>query len=244
MPDYGLVAREINNLSNRIGNITARNQSNDLALANLDYNQKNIEGQQGLQMAKLQREKWLTEPVTIGQAIDTHPKWSPEQKQAIKMSMPEKERDSILNHPATRGTLNATLEKLSQQSKEDQYKQQMLALRGREVTAKEKEPRDNRSNMQKEVEYIRNVKGVSPIEALAEWQKSKSLPERIRLYNNELTALNEDLTISPKDKPSKVEQLRQLYGISDAMNQPQQAPQGSSDYIKSLVEKGRQLKGQ
>jgi hypothetical protein len=91
--------------------------------------------------------------------------------------------------------------------------------------------KDNRSTMQKEVEYIAQTKGIAPEQALLEWQQSKSEPERIRLYNEEIKALNENMfDTSPEAKAAKeaeVSRLKEIYGIGKiAGNKPQEQSSG------------------
>lgn len=85
--------------------------------------------------------------------------------------------------------------------------------------------KDNRSTMEKEISAISQIRGIPMQQALDEWQQSKSAAERIRLFNNEMQALNESLDFIGPDgqalKNAKIQELRQLYGIDKISgNQP------------------------
>lgn len=87
--------------------------------------------------------------------------------------------------------------------------------------ARKKTPseKDNRSTMEKEVDFIMRTRKTTWEKALDEWQSTKSQGERIRLYNNEIGILNEDPEFrvlkneNPKAAEDKIRELRELFGI-------------------------------
>jgi hypothetical protein len=228
--NYGLVPQSINSLADRIERQTERESRDKMALANLGLQKaqlglqnRALGAEQNFNLAKQQREQWLSEPVTVGQAIDTHPNWDDATKNAVKMSIPDPQREGVLNHPTTRGKLNEFLGQLRQEKIASEQFNQKMGLEQqklnlmRQKTAAEK---DNRPNMQKEVEFIAQTMGTTPQEALKAYRQDKTLPERIRLYNNELDRLAKDFhfqDLDGKQKAEKVNKLRKDFGISDIM---------------------------
>ena len=154
MPNYGLVAQSINNLADRIGRTTDRQLSHEEAMsdlglrgAQLDIQSKDVQGQQSLNVAKMKRQQFLEEPVTIGEAIETHPKWTPEQKKTIMGSIPEDVRGEFLGHITSRGNLINAIGKLKSEQKEAikeknlaDYRSQMLGLAKARVDASGNKP--------------------------------------------------------------------------------------------------------
>jgi len=246
MPDYGLVSRSINNLADRIGGLSAQRNAHDermmdygLAEANLGLREREMQGQQNVELAKAKRDQWLNEEVTGRQAIMTHPKMTDEQKKAFITNL-EKSTDPefakyILDGAiykrgkwaeAARNAISAHQER----TQKAQLEQQKLGIqKDRNAILRSGGAKDNRSTMQKEVEYIAQTNGISPQQALVQWQKSKSLPERIRLFSEEVKALNDDITLfgeeGSKIKAQKIQELRDLYGVQDLPGDtPQSTP--------------------
>lgn len=241
-----------------------------LAQIGLQNQSANIAGQQGLDVAKLERENFLNEPVTMRQLFMTRPGKSPEEAQAAIDSLPKEMKPFLDNpefvfprgkwhelyrntragmakaqaeqqrHEELMGERRLTREQSAAQSGLDRASRERIAKEGLRTTEKVagmRSEKDTSSTMQKEVEYIAKTKGVAPVQALEEWKLSKSLPERIRLFNNEIDALNEDLDLMGPDKAQekamKVEQLRQMYGVGQ-QDLGLKAPQKQADYMTTL----------
>jgi hypothetical protein len=237
MVDYGLVSRSISGLADRVGNITAQDQAHQRAMKGFDIQKtglglraKEQAGQQDVELAKAEKEAWDNEYVLGEQAIDTHPKWTPEQKAAMKKTFEPFLAFSFKRKEWGNAIRDLKSEYDKEQGAERRHKEnvglkkQENSLRAQQATATAK---DTRSTMQKEVEYMAEVNKTTPQEALVMWQKQKSLGERIRLFNNEIDALNSDMTLmGPKGaelKKQKIAELRSLY-IPDADQQGTDLP--------------------
>jgi hypothetical protein len=246
MVDYGLVSRQINHLTSQIGGITDRNLAHEetmsrlgLASAQTGFENKNIEGQHAVELAKQKREQFLNEEVTGRQAILSAPKLSDEQKQTMIKTIEQQGHKEILDGMVyKRGSwvkaLRDTIADRTKQSSTEKQQDRMYGLglqrlnveKQRAATAK-----DNRPNMQKEVEYISQIKGIPPQAALDEWISNKTLAERIRAYNNEIDSLDNDLSLmGPKGAPlkeQKIKQLRELFRIDQLPGNPAQPDIGA-----------------
>jgi hypothetical protein len=96
------------------------------------------------------------------------------------------------------------------------------------VEGSKKGGKDSRSTMQKDVEFISQVLNVSKKEALAQYRSDKTLPERLRLYNNEVDAIRKDYSLDDDKKAEKIQRLKEHFlenlpgtkgGLKDSMGQ-------------------------
>lgn len=122
--DLGLVPNVINSLANRVGGLAdrrARHQEAmgnlDLANAKLDYNMAGLAGEQQVRKAKVERRKYLDEPVTLGQAIQTS-KLPDKAKAELLGQMPEE----MANFPTTRQKAFDAFQSVMMKQKEAQDK--------------------------------------------------------------------------------------------------------------------------
>lgn len=138
MPDYFGTSRAINQLAQTIGGINDRSLRHDEAMNNFGIqraqqalNRTEIQGKQDIALKGIERQKWMTDAVTVGQAIDTQPEWSPEQRQKIKahvQSMFGDKGKDILDIPTTRQNLQTMLRQMSSDRATAQYRKGMLDL--------------------------------------------------------------------------------------------------------------------
>jgi hypothetical protein len=217
-------------------------------------------GEQDVRIADADRANYESEPITGFQFLDEM-KTTPERKQGFKTIIDgfEQAEPGVFSSPLPRKAwatmihetamqMNAEKKASAQQAEKMGLERQKIDIAqqqadnayrlGTERNALERSKmdmglvgKDNRSTMQKEVEYIAQTKNITPEQALLEWQQSKSEPERIRLYNEEIKALNENMfDTSPEAKAAKdaeVNRLKEIYGIGKiAGNKPQEQSSG------------------
>jgi len=259
---YSLVPQALNQLADRVNQLSRQKSNHTRALQDLNLAEsqlglkaQSLADQHNINIAQAEKEKHLDEVVSLGDVIKSS-KIPWEQKQQVLSSFDEK----VLNFPTTRRKAMDAFSRLESERIAGERHTENLdhreALTDKQISAQreiaagrtgsaekiaqmkidamgDRQEKDTRSNMQKEVEFIATTEGVSLPEALKQWQKSKSLPERNRLYNNELEALNNDMSLLGPEgaelKKQKIQELRQIYGINEAMNQKPQPDTDNND---------------
>jgi hypothetical protein len=155
MPDYSLIPNTINSIADRVRGLSRDRSAHEaqmqgLALqdAQLGLGLRKQESQDKLSMAKLQREKYLDEPVTFGVAIQSS-KLPDEIKTTIQQGTPQ----DVWNFPTTRRKAFEAYQKLQEQraqSKEKMLERTSLATqKGLDRQAIQKEGSLNRASREK-----------------------------------------------------------------------------------------------
>jgi hypothetical protein len=241
MPNYFGLADQINKLSDRVAGLGSDRMAHEERMAGLgltgvqlDNQRTAVQGQRQSELAKMEYEKYLDEPITVGSAISTSKRSAQEKRQMMETLKP------FLNEPTTRRGFFERVNSAREQAMEaqkmkatEEYRKKQLQLDRDQIRSAEKiagmrtsAASDNRPNIQKEVEYIASVLGINQQDALKKYQSDKALPERIRLYNNELELLRKDdkfqYDLTEQQKEQKINELRSRYKIDEISGKQEQ----------------------
>lgn len=229
----GSVADNIWRLAGAVGDIGARRDAHTRNMANLGLQsskmkydvrqqdeQRNYE--RGLGLQKRQDEELNNRPVTGRQAIMMS-QLPDEAKQgliaAAKDTSPQLLDGTVFPFGKWKEGFNTLMAqsreaKALQENKDREYllKKRELGIKSRKADADIKK-KDSRSAMYKQVQEYAKSHGITEVESWKKLLASKSEPERIRLYNNEVKWLDENVGQAERDQ--KIPELRKAYGIEE-----------------------------
>lgn len=69
----------------------------------------------------------------------------------------------------------------------------------------------SRSNMSKEIDEIMGTEQITRKEALKKWQASRSYPQRIKLYNDTVRQIMDDIALTPEQQTQQMEEARKEF---------------------------------
>jgi hypothetical protein len=146
MPNYFGLADQINKLSDRVAGLGSDRMAHEERMAGLgltgvqlDNQRTAVQGQRQSELAKMEYEKYLDEPITVGSAISTSKRSAQEKRQMMETLKP------FLNEPTTRRGFFERVNSAREQAMEaqkmkatEEYRKKQLQLDRDQIKSAEK----------------------------------------------------------------------------------------------------------